>query len=75
MTPSDKTYSSAAVTVTVGGTDAEVYGGVAALAPGYAGLYQIAVKVPGSLADGDYKLRATVGGVQSPDNVYLTVKR
>ena len=45
------------VTVTVGGVPATVYG--AALAPGYAALYQVAIQVPPSLADGEYGLVST----------------
>jgi uncharacterized protein (TIGR03437 family) len=37
-----------------------VYG--AALAPGFAGLYQLAFQVPPSLGDGTYQVFATVGG-------------
>jgi uncharacterized protein (TIGR03437 family) len=62
--PADKTYSTAgAVGVTVGGTQAQVYG--AALAPGYAGLYQVAIQIPPGAQDGDLAVVATIGGVQS----------
>jgi len=61
------------VTVTVGGVPATVYG--AALAPGFAALYQVAIQVPPSLADGDYSLVATVNGVSSPNSTLITVKR
>jgi len=72
--PSFATYNTAnAVTVTVGGTAATVYG--AALAPGYAGLYQVAIQIPGSLANGDYPVVATVLGTQSPLNTLLTVQQ
>ena len=50
--------------VTVGGTAATVYG--AALTPGYAGLYQVAIQIPTSLANGDYPVVATVSGAHSP---------
>jgi uncharacterized protein (TIGR03437 family) len=74
LTPLDKLYSTAnAVTVTVGGANAPVYG--AALAPGYAGLYQIAIQVPGSAPDGDVPVKLSIGGVASPDSVFLTVHR
>jgi uncharacterized protein (TIGR03437 family) len=60
VTPSDKTYStSTPVTVTINNVPATVYG--AALAPGYAGLYQVAIQVPTSLANGDWPIVATVG--------------
>jgi len=70
--PSDKLYS-VSVTVKIGTTDAQVFG--AALSPGYAGLYQIAIQVPASMADGDFPIKATVAGVTSPDGVILSVKK
>jgi uncharacterized protein (TIGR03437 family) len=71
--PSSTTYYTAnTVTVTVGGTAAAVYG--AALTPGYAGLYQVAIQIPTSLADGDYPVVATVLGAQSPLTVLITVQ-
>jgi uncharacterized protein (TIGR03437 family) len=63
----------AAVTVTTGNIPATAIG--AALAPGNAGLYQIAVEVPGAVADVDQPVIAQVAGVQSPANVLLSVKR
>jgi uncharacterized protein (TIGR03437 family) len=66
-------YSTASpVTVTVGGTNATVYG--AALAPGFAGLYQVAIQIPASAPDGDLPVVATVNGAQSPTSVFITVK-
>ena len=70
--PADKLYS-VNVTVNIGTADAQVFG--AALSPGYAGLYQIAIQVPANMADGDYALKATVAGVTSPDGVILSVKK
>jgi len=61
------------VTVTVGGLSAPVYSGVAALASGMAGLYQVAITVPASLANGDYPVIASVNGQQSPTGIILTV--
>ena len=75
LTPGDKAYVSGAVTATVGGVNAPVYAGSAALAAGYAGLWQVSIQVPAATAEGDAKVRVTVGGVQSADNVFLTVKR
>ena len=69
--PADKVYSTNTVTVTVNGVAATVYG--AALAPGYAGLYQVAIQVPPSLPDGDWPIVASIGGVQSPSTVVLSV--
>jgi uncharacterized protein (TIGR03437 family) len=71
--PSDTTYSTAITpTVTINSTSATVFG--AALASGSSGLYQIAIQVPGSLADGDYPIQATIGGFQSPAGTLLTVQ-
>ncbi|MGB7760056.1 MAG: putative Ig domain-containing protein [Bryobacteraceae bacterium] len=58
------------VAVTIGNLPAMVYG--TALAPGFAGLYQLAVTVPASLPDGDYTVLATINGSQAPP-VTLTV--
>ena len=64
-------YSTAsAPTVTVNNTPAIVYG--AALAPGSAGLYQIAIQVPTTLADGDWPIQASIGGVTSPTGIILS---
>jgi uncharacterized protein (TIGR03437 family) len=64
-------YTAGAVTVMLGNTPATVYG--AALAPGFAALYQVAIQIPESLGDGDYPVVAMVSGAQSPFNVLLTV--
>jgi uncharacterized protein (TIGR03437 family) len=70
--PSDQTYSTASVpTVAINNTAATVYG--AALAPGSAGLYQIAIQVPNTLADGDWAIQASIGGTQSPAGTILSV--
>jgi len=71
--PSITTYNTASpVTVTVGGLPATVYG--AALAPGYAGLYQVAIQIPSSLASGDFPVIAKVSGSQSPSTTLITVQ-
>jgi len=71
--PSGTTYNTASpVTVTVGAA-AVVYG--AALAPGYAGLYQVAIQIPPSLSNGDYPVVATVDGAQSPAVDLITVQQ
>jgi uncharacterized protein (TIGR03437 family) len=59
--------------VTINNVQATVYG--AALASGFAGLYQVAIQVPLSLADGDWPIQATIAGVQSPTGVVLSVHR
>ena len=72
--PGDQTYSTAsAVTVTINNTPANVFG--TALAPGFAGLYQVAIQVPASLADGDWPIKASIGSFQSPDGAVLSVKK
>ncbi len=71
--PADKIYNASPVTVTIGTTNVQVYG--AALAPGFAGLYQVNIQVPATLADGDYPIKATVSGTSSPDGVILSVKK
>jgi uncharacterized protein (TIGR03437 family) len=72
--PADgKIYNASPVTIRIGTVDAQVFG--AALAPTFAGLYQVAIQVPASLADGDYALKATVNGVSSPDGAILSVKK
>jgi uncharacterized protein (TIGR03437 family) len=71
-TPSGNVYYTAeAVTVSVGSVQAVSYG--AALAPGYAGLYQVAIQVPPSLGNGDYPVVATISGTQSPSTVLITL--
>jgi uncharacterized protein (TIGR03437 family) len=60
------------VKVTIGGLVAEYLGG--ALSPGSAGLYQIVVRIPLSAPNGDLAVVADVGGVRSPDNVFITVQ-
>jgi uncharacterized protein (TIGR03437 family) len=72
--PGDKTYSTSTLpAVTIDNLPAKVFG--AALAPGYAGLYQVAIQVPASLADGDWPVVATIGNVQSPAGMVLSVKK
>jgi uncharacterized protein (TIGR03437 family) len=72
--PSSITYNTASpVIVTVGTAAGVVYG--AALALGYAGLYQVAIQIPPSLANGDYPVVATVDGAQSPGGVLITVQQ
>jgi uncharacterized protein (TIGR03437 family) len=70
--PASGGYSTAsAPTVTIDNTPAIVYGG--ALAPGSAGLYQIAIQVPATLADGDWPIQASIGGALSPTGIVLSV--
>ncbi len=65
------------VSVTIGGTTLSAaditYAGVA---PGFiSGLYQLNVKVPASLADGNAAIQIAIGGVSSPSGMILPVKR
>jgi uncharacterized protein (TIGR03437 family) len=48
----------------IGNTPALVYG--VALAPGFAGLYQLVVTLPAPLADGDFAVVAGINGAQTP---------
>lgn len=73
LTPSSQLYSVVNLpVVTVGGSGAQVIG--AALAPGYAGLYQIAIQVPMGVPDGDQPVMVQANGNQSPTGVFLTVR-
>ncbi len=70
--PNGTIYNTAnAVTVAVGDQTATVYG--AALASGSAALYQVAIQIPASLANGDYPIVATVANASSPSNILITV--
>ena len=70
--PSDKAYATSSMpSVTIDNMSAMVYG--AALAPGSVGLYQIAIQVPLSLADGEWPIQALIGGVLSPAGTILSV--
>ena len=64
------------VTVTVGGSQlaAEdvLYAGVT---PFLAGLYQVNLRRPGGLPDGDLPVTARVGGFSTPAGGFLTVRR
>ena len=74
MVPLGITYYAAnPVTVTIGGAEATAYG--AALTPGNAGLYQMAVQIPTTLADGDYSIVATVAGAKSLASTLITVQK
>ena len=73
QTPSDRLYSAAgAVTVNLTGIPVNVIG--AALAPGFAGLYQIAIQLPSTLSDADYIVIARSNGFQASTGT-LAVRR
>jgi len=61
------------VTATVGGAAAPVF--AAAMTSGAAGLYQVAIQIPNTLADGDYPVIATVSGAQSPSSTLITARK
>jgi uncharacterized protein (TIGR03437 family) len=71
--PGGQQYNCSPVTITLGPASPQVFG--CALSAGFAGLYQVAIQVPGSMADGDYAIKATVNGTPSPDGVILSVKQ
>jgi uncharacterized protein (TIGR03437 family) len=72
--PSNQSYATSTMpTVTIDNTPATVYG--AALAPGSVGLYQIAIQVPTTLANGTWPIQAMIGGVSSPAGTVLTVQQ
>jgi uncharacterized protein (TIGR03437 family) len=63
-TPSFPTSNN--VTVTVNGAPVTVYQNVATLTAANAGLYQLGVTIPASLANGPYSITTSVNGVTSP---------
>ena len=72
--PSNQTYATATLpSISIGNIPATVEG--AALASGSAGVYQIAIQVPGSLTNGDWPIQASIGGVSSPTGAILTVQQ
>jgi uncharacterized protein (TIGR03437 family) len=72
--PADRTYSTSTLpAVTINNLACTVYG--AALASGFAGLYQVAIQVPTSLGDGDWPVQASIGGQLSPTGMVLSVRR
>jgi uncharacterized protein (TIGR03437 family) len=60
-------------TITIDNVPATVYG--AALAPGFAGLVQVAIQVPDTLGNGDWPVVAKIGGVQSASGLVLSVQK
>jgi uncharacterized protein (TIGR03437 family) len=71
--PTTATYNTSSnVVVMLNGAPLTVYQNVATLAPGFAGLFQIGVTVPASLANGAYPIAASINGVTSP-TLTLTV--
>jgi uncharacterized protein (TIGR03437 family) len=68
--PTTGAAARSAVSVMLGGTPATM---ISATLSGSPGLYQIAVQIPATMPDGDYAVTASVNGVVSPSNVFLTV--
>jgi uncharacterized protein (TIGR03437 family) len=66
-------YTLDGVSVTLGEQPVNVLG--TAMSPGLAGVYQIAIQIPASLANGNYPVVATVNGTQSPSSVLITVQK
>jgi uncharacterized protein (TIGR03437 family) len=74
LTPGDQTYSTSTLpAVVIGNLPATVYG--AALASGFAGLYQVAIQVPEALGNGDWPIVATIDGVSSSSGLVLSVEK
>jgi uncharacterized protein (TIGR03437 family) len=70
-TPASPVYPTATLpVVTLGSTPLQFLG--AALTPGSAGLYQIAVQLP-TVADGTYPIQASIGGAHSPASAMLAI--
>ena len=46
----------------------------AGISPRTAGLYQLNIRVPDGLADGDYPISLRLGGFVTPSGGYITVK-
>jgi uncharacterized protein (TIGR03437 family) len=57
--------------VTINSSPVTVLG--AALTPGAVGLYQVDIQVPSPMANGDYPLQVSIGGVTSPLGIILSV--
>jgi uncharacterized protein (TIGR03437 family) len=57
--------------VSVGGVPVMVISAV--LSPGSAGLYQVAIQIPGTVPTGAVAIQASVGGVQSPGGIVIFI--
>jgi uncharacterized protein (TIGR03437 family) len=72
--PGTATFSTAnPVTVSVGSLPATVLG--AAMAPTFAGLFQVAITIPDGAPTGDLPVVATVSGAQSPATSVIRIQR
>lgn len=66
-------YTTPLPTIMILATNAKVYG--AALATGYAGLYQLAFQIPADFPDGDYPINGTIGGAPFLGATTLSVRK
>ncbi|HTW64699.1 MAG TPA: IPT/TIG domain-containing protein [Bryobacteraceae bacterium] len=74
VVPASATYNTTILPdVTLNNSPVTVLG--AALTADSAALYQVAIQVPTSLANGDYLLQVSIGGVTSPLGIILTVQQ
>jgi uncharacterized protein (TIGR03437 family) len=72
VVPASPAYNTSTLpTVTLNNSPVTVVG--AALAPGAAALYQVDIQVPSSMANGDWPLQVSIGGVTSPLGLILSV--
>jgi uncharacterized protein (TIGR03437 family) len=72
--PTTQTYNTTTLpSVTLSNSPATVLG--AALTSNSAALYQVDIQIPSPLADGDYALQVSIGGVTSPLGIILTVQQ
>jgi uncharacterized protein (TIGR03437 family) len=74
VVPTTPTYNTTTLpSATLNNGEVTVLG--AALSPNSAGLYQVAIQVPSPLANGDYYLQVSIGGMTSPLGTILTVQQ
>ena len=71
LAPIDGDFSVNFGGMTLAGSRDILYAGLASCC---AGLYQIVLKVPDGLADGNYQITAAVDGVSTPSGPFITVK-
>ncbi len=71
LAPIDGDFSVNFGGMTLAGSRDILYAGLASCC---AGLYQIVLKVPEELADGNHQITATVDGVSTPSGPFITVK-
>lgn len=74
VVPTAQTYNTTTLpSPTLNNGEVDVIG--AALTSNSAGLYQVAIQVPTPLANGDYFLQVSIGGVTSPLGLILSVQQ